>query len=143
MTANLTPHGVKALERVAKWLEDGTPHVDINGRIITEFDMEYAVYAEDCGTACCIAGAVCQFENLGTLDRNGELFFHGEHEVGPTEFLGITATQAEMLFVPWAVFDFDEYSEFSDPALAAETIRRFIETGVIEWGDKERTGLFV
>lgn len=125
----------KALGKVLRWLEAGAPHVSPKGgRHIDGFNMAYGVSSTfQCGTVCCIAGAVCQFNNLGYL-RDGDLnFFTG---AGPlaTEFLGISEADASQLFMP---FDYHEVSS-SDltPAVAAATLLHYIKTGDVVWRDE-------
>lgn len=137
----MNEQGKKALVTVAEWLERGAPHVQIESRDIGVFDMGEAVSVnhendegEPCGTACCIAGAVYQFEGLSGQSTNPTRGLDFFHDVAPkvTEFLNITEEQAEPLFLPWDHFEGDP-SEFSDPALAAKVVRHFIETGEVDW----------
>jgi hypothetical protein len=131
----LTVNGKKALIKVAEWLEQGAPHVDLNGRRIDRFDMEFAVTEMSCGTACCIAGAICQFENLGVIDEDGDMKFRGETGAGSLaqKLLGISYSEAGKLFEPWDHFTYDSFTQFSEVGVAAKTIRNFIETGVVHW----------
>ena len=113
---------VKALERVADWLERGAPHEEAPGM---HFDMMPMILVPDysprdenwCGTACCIAGAVITFEQPNlipemlaegaciskTYDRNNSVnVFVWSKAV---DLLGIEEYEAAMLFAP---FDADE-----------------------------------
>lgn len=90
----------------------------------------------ECGTACCIAGAIVQFENLIDPVLSGSAdFFDAEHGVGPIvqDHLDISTRKAEQLFTPWGYFESDSTDEFSDPQRAAKVVRHFIETGVVDW----------
>lgn len=145
----MNEQGKKALVKVAEWLERGAPHVVIaTGVEINHFDMGEPVTPDDagCGTACCIAGAVCQFEQLGmdVRDSGGGLGWH--YDTGAdhlaSNFLGIGSQEASELFVPWEHFEGDP-SEFSDPELAARVVRHFIATGKVDWDiDGEHPALF-
>lgn len=162
---HVSEQGRKALTDIAEWLERGAPHVTIgNGFDVHHFDMEYSVepdhYSEElntCGTACCIAGAVCQFNKLGgeaERNKDGGLAFFDLHrwneEKGEDElltkgalqlaieYLGITEDDALKLFVPWDHFDrhynADEYyGVYSNPKLAAAVVRKFLATGKVDW----------
>lgn len=134
---------IQALVKVAQWLEQGAPHVEVGPFEIGRFDMGESISVDDewCGTACCIAGAVSQFEGLVHPDEAlfafGAPFFDTEGSVGLMTkvaiHLGIDDDTAAMLFVPWDHFSHDRESEFSDPARAAKVIRHFISTGVVDW----------
>lgn len=137
----MNKQGIDALVRVAEWLEAGAPHVEIaKGFEVSDFDMELVVdkYANDCGTACCIAGAVCQFEMLGVDKRDGDgslIWSNPEGTEGAffmvRDFLGMEDSDAHELFEP---FDTDiEPFEYNNPKIAAKVIRTFISTGVVNW----------
>ncbi|AMR57382.1 hypothetical protein vB_PsyM_KIL3b_0136 [Pseudomonas phage vB_PsyM_KIL3b] len=135
----------QALIKVAEWLEDGAQHVNIdNGHKIDKFDMEYGVTNNGCGTACCIAGAIVQFEGLIRPVLSGSAVFFDEvddetNEVVEgvctlaTNHLGIDKDTAAQLFVPWEYFNHNSCSEFSDPDRAAQVVRHYLETGVVDW----------
>lgn len=143
---HISEQGVKALEKVITWLEAGAPHVKIaEGIEIDVFDMEYSVEAEHdlgdtCGTACCIAGAVCQFEMLGMDKRSKDnsLPWYSsswDDTIGvleiTTEYLGISEEDAEPLFTP---FDYGVEQEiYNNPKHAAKVVRKFINTGIVDW----------
>jgi hypothetical protein len=146
----MNEQGKKALIRVAEWLEAGAPHVVIKeGQAIAEFNMNYGgEYIEDaCGTACCIAGALVQFEGLMQPDDDGAIEFFSEdaedvdeddeRQLGAGEvaqnFLGITETQADKLFMPFQHFEYEISQEFSRPARAAAVVRHFLETDEVSW----------
>lgn len=160
---HISEQGVKALVNVAEWLEAGAKHVVIDPETSLEigfFDMEYAVVANmdndhtnACGTACCIAGAVCQFERLGLDERDseGDLdwitpadVFSNEEKPAASEpqgafflaadHLGISYADAQALFAPFSVEGLDA-SEYNAPKIAARVVRKFIETGEVSWID--------
>lgn len=138
------PNAVVALTKVAEWLENGAPHVvlDKAGRVIDRFDMNYGVdQSSGCGTSCCIAGAIVQFEGLGDL-YSGGLGFWGDHGVETLahNFIGDDRRTLNMLFLPWDYFepvDGENYDEqarpFSDPEKAAKVVRHYLATGEVDW----------
>ena len=142
---HISEQGVKALEKVITWLEAGAPHVKIaEGVEIDVFDMEYSVDTEHdlgdtCGTACCIAGAVCQFEMLGIDKRAKDNslawslmsgFGEGVLEI-TTEYLDISEEDADQLITPFD-FCFDP-EDYNNPKHAAKVVRKFIDTGIVDW----------
>lgn len=131
MALLITPEGQAVLERVAQWLEDGARHVliDETGRILDHFDMNYGVQIDNddespsCGTSCCIAGAICQFGDLGVI-RGGDLnFFNSgwgntfQKGAGSlaAELISVGADLADLspLFLPWDHF-YDTRVELED-----------------------------
>lgn len=156
----MNEQGKKALVKIAEWLEAGAPHVVIKeGQTIAEFNMNYGgEYIEEaCGTACCIAGAVVQFEDLMQPDEDGTIGFFStdpddidedeERELGAGEvaqnFLGITEAEADRLFMPFHSFSYENSAEFSQPARAAAVVRHFIETGEVDWDKFDGDGIKV
>lgn len=155
----MNEQGKKALIKVAEWLEAGAPHVVIKeGQTIAEFDMNYGgePLEDGCGTACCIAGALVQFEGLMEPDPDtGSIEFfsededeydglEGERELGAGEvaqnFLDITEDDADKLFMPFNNFEYGASYEFSIPERAAAVVRHFIETGKVEWDKFDLSG---
>lgn len=136
----ITEVGRKRLIQIAEWLEAGAPHQTKAG--IVRFDLSVGVQKNACGTACCIAGAVCQFNKPFDTDdlsyagdfNNGdaEVAFYGDDEDSvfgrAVELLGISEDDAEALFTPTGV---DWYRV--TPAEAAATIRHYLETGEVNW----------
>lgn len=138
---------IAALDRVAKWLEAGAPHTATpNGPPVTGFDMSRGVAVDDagCGTVCCIAGAVCQFEGVTNAeatqliaDGGGELewFFSYGVAVQAQEILGLSSEQADSLFIPVGC-NADKWEDDYRPLtaeLAARVIRHLIATGDVNW----------
>lgn len=137
----ISEDGHKRLEHVALWLEAGAPHVEVEGQAVDGFDMSYGVLVSpQCGTICCIAGAVCQFNRPFILD---DVDFGNEEEAPfwdwgedgvfyrAIKLLGISQDDAEILFTPEI-----PYSEITADD-AAKTIRKFLETGIVDWeGDQ-------
>lgn len=111
------------LQPVLDWLKAGAPH---EGTGIS-FDMSMFQNQRGCGTACCIAGAVQQFNELQVTP------FEGDHrppcyEIG--EQIGLTTEQVEDLFF----LDNEEIPLWRvTPEWAARTLEHFMETGEVEW----------
>lgn len=139
---------IAALDRVAKWLEAGAPHTATPGGIpVTGFDMSRGVAIDDkgCGTVCCIAGAVCQFEGITNAEVAGMLAEKGWGELGwwdtggvasqAQEILGLTSEQADSLFTPegYASEEWEDAYRPLTAALAARVIRHLIATGDVNW----------
>lgn len=143
---------INRLTQLAEWLEGGAKHerftfdmtTGIAFPVTEEFNPDKVT---DCGVACCIAGAACQFfGDPTTLIQNewlrkGELHLAGDHfEVDWKKLstqamflLGLTEAQATALFTPNETHRYRMLREFNDPAWAARTIRRLIETGEVDW----------
>jgi len=128
----------EALIGVAEWLEAGAPHVgDVIG-----FNMEVGVEFSNsgCGAVCCIAGAVCQFNQPFHLQTGelGEVCFPKYPKHSPEDsvmgraqgILGISDYEADELFTPNR--DFVNWNNVT-PVRAAKVIRNYIKTGVIDW----------
>lgn len=136
---NLTVKGVAALTRVAEWLEAGAPHVAASkDRTIDGFDMEYGVNEKDgCGTACCIAGAVYQFERLQGAFNPSDFFAEVQPEA--IKFLLVDpedegqVDELKKLFLPWDYFGYDSIEEFSEHGRAAKVVRNVLATGTVDW----------
>jgi hypothetical protein len=145
--------GRKRLERVAEWLEAGAPHVRLDDHgVMREFKGFDMSTTATCGSACCIAGAICQFERPYSLE---DFAAHGSHRAGGMEFfddypefqgvmpraielLGISNRDAYKLFVPTGLdADLDmggmELDALTDPAEGARVIRHYLETGEVIW----------
>jgi len=135
--------GRKRLEQVQQWLAGGAKHteVELNGEKlppITRFSIHQTIRKDDCGTVCCIAGAVCQFnEPFDIRDMSAYrwvAFYEGESEehegvsARAQNLLGICFTDAVELFEPSSI-DWDCIS----PAVAAECLKVYLETGEIDW----------
>lgn len=136
----------QALVKVAEWLEAGAPHTTVHEHSIGKFDMEFAIEGRgECGTACCIAGAIVQFENLvPAINGHSAADFFAPYSVGNShteagvgeiaaDHLGISPYDAKALFEPWTMFEYDAYEEFSDPYRAAQVVRNYLETGEVNW----------
>jgi hypothetical protein len=136
----ISEQGRKALWRVASWLENGAPHVRISEELeVSRFDMGESVTTDDdCGTSCCIAGAICQFEQLGMDARlaDGSMYWSSYSRPGVRDLvikhLGINETKGSQLFEPWLFFPGTSES-FNSPARGAAVIRHFLATGVVDW----------
>lgn len=140
---NINPNAVQALTDIAEWLEAGASHVviDRTGRVIDRFDMNYGVEHNSCGTSCCIAGALVQFQGLGDVGDYG-LGFFGDHGVEKlaNDFIGDDEKTLSKLFLPWTHFEpvdgevsCEEAVPFSDAAKAAKVVRHYLATGEVDW----------
>jgi hypothetical protein len=138
-----------------KWLEQGAPHKldGLKGKFsfnMAEFiasDIEYLwdeaeqrSTSATCGTICCIAGAIHAFtkrmngdvrhERLSTFAMNR--YFKIDHHV--LDYLGVNSSPLTKLF--YAVLPNGEQYEFMDditPSSAAIVLRKYLETGVVDW----------
>lgn len=115
---------VPLLTMIAEWLEEGAmPRGNVAG-----FSMRAFVDEDECGTACCIGGAAIAF--TGLADKIEEM---GGPLLAAASVLGIDDDEvAEELFL--ARYSGVEDLADIDPAWAARTIRRLIETGDVDWG---------
>ena len=109
-------------EPVLAWLDAGGD----NGQL--RFNMNYTLQDDGCGTVCCIAGALQQFNGLAV---HHNIWFCAE--VG--ELVGMTDTQVQNLF--WAENRYRHGSHGSlseiEPHEAAAAIRSMLETGEVTW----------
>ena len=131
---------------VLAWLEAGAPHTPEG----IGFNMGHFVEPDEgdfdlntCGTACCIAGAVQQFNGLPLPD--GEPWAQIK-EIGGA--IGMTEDQSLRLFfaadklvsnegLSWPAAGSllpgkDDLSDIT-PQRAAKTLRHFMETGEVVW----------
>ena len=126
---NLTPR--ERLIEVAEWLEAKTPmKAGVN-----DFDMRHWVEQNECGTSCCLAGAIVQFDQaakgLNTL-TDGDVSEISEGaaneycEIGDYagDLCGLNPAEAQSLF---------RENMDATPADAAVTIRRYLSTGKLYW----------
>lgn len=110
----------KMFEPVLAWLDAGAPYWE-NSLV---FDMTTTGTEHPCGTACCIAGALNQFHNLGA--GGGAALVTQE----VAEAVGMTRRQERNLF--WATNRPEGLYEVT-PAEAAAAIRSMLETGEVKW----------
>lgn len=124
--AEITPRG--RLIEVAEWLEAGAPH---KGNI-AGFDMSDYAVPTSCGTVCCIAGAIVEFEamrrGIAFSDMPGIAGTASAHEVAE-ELCELPFDTAWDLFIP----DVEKRWCHITPFEAAATIRRYLNTGVVSW----------
>lgn len=130
MTAPLTPKARAMFEPVLAWLDAGAQHENGVGFNMAHFRTPSAYdYADtSCGTACCIAGALAQFNGIKTCPQA----VGGIGDVARA--LGMTPEQEHYLF--WGTDVNDEpfvELESITPSMAAKTIRHFLATGEVEW----------
>lgn len=135
------------LAPVHQWLESGAPHItekEIGFNMGSFLDSDDGAHDSDfkeCGTACCIAGAVTVFsqdgENLYHRSNPEDVYSGYVMNVGFN--IGLTEQETSMLF-----FGLDhralrrnspmpEYVQFASAELGARVLRTFLETGVIDW----------
>jgi hypothetical protein len=131
MNAQINPTPRERLIEVAEWLEAKTPmKAGVN-----EFDMSHWVEQNECGTSCCLAGAIVQFDQAAK--GNATLIDGDVSEIGPEvanqyydigDYAGdlceLNPAEAESLF---------RENMDATPADAAVTIRRFLSTGKLYW----------
>lgn len=124
---------VKYFEPVLKWLDNGAMHEIAFNMQYFKGDGEFTSAYEGndlpkgCGSVCCIAGAISQFHNMG---YDGESAISDCIAVG--EKIGMSKEDAYSLFIPEFDFNLDNIT----PKEAAETIRRWIDTGEVVWDVK-------
>lgn len=133
----LNPEAEARLVEVIQWLDRGAPHESRHGQDVRGFDMDFGVMRVDeggCGAVCCIAGAICQFNEpfqLSDLYDESEADWRGSEGVmaRASRLLGITGGTADELFRP------SEDNDQITPAVAAKTLRHFLDTGNVVWPD--------
>lgn len=120
---------------VLEWLEAGAPHKNEHGLV---FNMESFFYSEGeawdkehCGTACCIAGAVNQFNKLNVDNYSADAACY---EIG--ELIGMTKKQVDNLFLGHTPAGLTYPLDAIPPQLAASVLRTFIETGYAPWPEE-------
>lgn len=137
----------RILGRVLDWLRNGAPHVKDSAFPVDGFDMSIGVgYAPGCGTACCIAGAICQFEGLGDAfsQRAGPtiLNYFGRNgaEALAVKELGVPYEDARALFMPYDFYETEVGGTDIEipPDMAADVLQRYISEGVVEWPLKRK-----
>ena len=131
---------------VLAWLEAGAPHTPEGiGFNMCSFDDEdhYDFEQNSCGTACCIAGAVQQFNRLPPTDLNS--VWSDINALG--EKLGMSLRQILGLFFAADELTSEEWGDYPNtgallkdadlnkvtPAMAAKTLRHFMEAGKVVW----------
>lgn len=122
---------VKLLDKIATWLENGGD-ADLTGY---EFNMEiwFDDDYEDCGTACCIAGAAVAMTKGLDYMRAADVSMKLDVEVEAQQILGLSGDVANALFIPQHT---DRIWEIS-PYDAAKTIRHLIKYGVVDWSENK------
>lgn len=115
------------LQPVLDWLEAGAPHKTTGfGFNMGHFNLN----DHTCGTVCCIAGAVQQFNKLPEPNTGDAI----EDCRVIAKAIGLTAEQASVLFMADGYcHSSHEFMADVPPEEAARTLRRFMETGEIEW----------
>ena len=119
--------GRERLIEIAEWLEAGG---DARGTV-AGFNMSDWRNVTNCGSVCCIAGALVEFE----AQRTGATVAHvlasvggGFHQTG--EYLAeMDFNSAYDLFIPPEELNFGRIT----PDEAAATVRGYLETGDVSW----------
>lgn len=135
---------IELLDRIATWLEAGAPHesgISFNMNYLYSSNAGEAwidgeMVEQDCGTACCIAGAALQFGGKPDL-INPDDFDADQDERGFEEaakLIGMEYKDAHALFYPEETSPFDHYEEIT-PEYAARVVRKLIKTGEVDWED--------
>lgn len=146
----MKPTNPKAFDKVLAWLDAGAPEAKIEGGGVLlgfwmgdwsiELNPEHAwnkdsvsdvrnlgfdVNGSTCGTVCCIAGAMMAFELNGPkVDR---IYDVGR---GPSiqKLTGMCRDDMDRLFLPSG-----RAHTTKDPHWAAHVIRKYLETGIVDW----------
>lgn len=146
----LTPKALETLNKVIAWLEAGAPHIEVKPGVSVEgFDMSVGIITQhetslsenpSCGTVCCIAGAITQFDTGFSIEDfalNDEWDFdYDDWEVSwadvkhhATELLGLDDDEASSLFEP---YNYEERGAYT-PIEAATVLKHFRDTGEVNW----------
>ena len=138
----LNPVGISRLTEVIEWLERGARHFERNGAVIEGFDMGVGVEYRDCGAVCCIAGALCQFNEPFEVGKYGlEQDWRGGDGVRAraARLLGFDCDSPDGQGRTIAVRLFRENRENDHitAAVAAATLRHFLATGELDWPEPE------
>lgn len=121
----IAPDKIRMLDPVLAWLDRNAPQNPVGFNMAYVRQSNTHDYAKNhCGTVCCIAGAVAEFNDLDPHATLGEI----EHQ------LGMTTVEGDALFLGMdqegdILISFDDVT----PAIAAKTIRNFITTGEVTW----------
>lgn len=131
----LKPETIKYLQPVLEWLEAGAPRApkkQLAGFNMAMFQKQSNPADKSCGSICCIAGAVAQFNKDVAPKWHIENDIDRCYAVG--ENIGLTNEQSNKLFFANDGYG-DLYGEMSNIPVghAAATLRRFMETGEIVW----------
>lgn len=137
---------IGALETL-KWLDDGAPHKfdHLKGNFRFGMDIfvapldqtEHEIPGKDCGTVCCIAGAVYAFSHRihgnkyeGDPDMD-KYFGQPQNSLGYTRY--VMPDDLKSLFYANHAFDLESITAKQ----AAKTLRRYLKTGVVDWSHLE------
>ena len=133
----LSPTGFARLEYVADWLEGEKP--PLNG--VGQFNIQRGVeFVPECGTVCCIAGALVQFFEPYKLEEAKEMA--GYDRVGipwqnvkrrAAALLGIDPEKEILDYLFKSGWESVPYHIM--PAHAACTLRKFLRTGKVDWDE--------
>jgi hypothetical protein len=132
-------HAQGALETL-KWLDQGAPHKfdGLKGRFkfamdvfICDVQELYDADPNDCGTVCCIAGAIYSFCHKANGDKPDVMADMDEYfgEYVPNSHYGLLPEELKNLFYAngsWAL-------EYITPKQAARTLRKYLKKGIVDW----------
>lgn len=112
--------------KIAQWLEE-VPSSNL------KFNIGRGLVFTECETVCCIAGAAVLFFQSNLKDLwVGDLSWR-EISWFAQKLLEITSDEAFHLFTPWNYEISNDPADFNNRKWAARTIRRFVETGEVNW----------
>lgn len=136
MEESLQERRERLLKPVIQWLKDGAPHV--KDKQIGAFDMSAGVDCDEtkalaaCGTTCCIAGAVCQFNEPFEITKSHAGWYNSPEwpEVASRArgLLGLRYREANLLFVTYS----HDWLKV-EPTEAAAVLENFLQTGEVDW----------
>jgi hypothetical protein len=123
-----------------KWLDDGAPHKFDGLKGNFKFAMDVFLMdvqelsnpePDDCGTACCIAGAIWAF----TKDMNGNRpsgkasmdIFKTDPDCSDPDYPELHPDLHSLFYAD------DHYLDDITPAQAAKTLRKYLKKGKVDW----------
>ena len=150
MKRTLSVEAQQKLVRVAEWLEKGAPHIVLdNGREVETFHMDHGMALTTCGTVCCIAGALVEFN-----DPFSKRFLRDEANIEcemPWRFVRDRAMHqlgldpdvqgefdfANHLFRSGYGADYSFDNSWITPKIAAAVLRDYLLTDTLDWDAQE------
>jgi hypothetical protein len=127
----------RKLGALARWLEAGAPERDgVKQFDMSSFEEPHCCQTEEerrgkpeCGSACCMAGAVVHF--WGNVNKARAALYssspNGWMGQAPN-ILGLTDYDANGLFLEYGAIQ-----NYQDTKHAARVVRKFIATGEVDW----------
>ncbi|GGA00182.1 hypothetical protein [Dyella caseinilytica] len=119
------------LIEVVEWLEAKTPLK----AGVAKFNMSHWIEENECGTSCCLAGTIVQFDQAargkstlteGDVSEISDEAANEYCDIGDYagDLCGLNPVEAQTLFTSYLQ---------ATPAEASETIRRFLDSGKLYW----------